>query len=114
MCSNFEDCFRYIDSDKSIMAEVIGYGDMKEYDDEYYGYFNMYVAEFLKVVRLVTRDELINMAKMLPEERLVRFIQTFKMSDDETDKVLENSKGKVKVLKAVQYYHFGNKHIYEE
>ena len=48
MCSNIEDCFRYVCADKSIIAEVIGFGDIQKYDDEYYGYFDMYVCEYLR------------------------------------------------------------------
>ncbi len=113
LCTNFEDCFRYVDSEKSIMTEVIGFGDIVKHDDNYYGYFDMYVAEYLRVIRVISREELIEMAKILPEVRLERFVQTFKMNDDEIEEILKHSKGKVKVLKAVRYYHFGDKNAYE-
>ena len=61
LCTNIEDCFRYVDSDTSVITEVIGFGKMKEYDDEYYGYYDMYVCENLRIVRVISREEIISM-----------------------------------------------------
>lgn len=112
LCTHIEDCFRYVDSETSIMTEVIGFGNVQKYDDSYYGYFDMYVVQYLKIIRVISRKEIIEIAKTLPDNRLERFIQTYELNDDETDEIMETSYGKTKVLKALQYYHFGDKGVY--
>ncbi len=114
LCINIEDCFRYFDSKESVIAEVIGFGELKKYDDEYYGYYDMYVCEKLKVVRLVSREEIFSMVKNFSEDRLYRFVQTYDMTDEESAKVEAASKGKQKVLKAIRFYHYGDKDVYKE
>ena len=83
MCSNIEDCFRYVSSDSSIMTEVIGYGDVKKYDDEYYGYYDMYVCEYMRIIRVISREEIINMMLHTYLERRNRFIRDFNLTKEE-------------------------------
>ena len=83
MCSNIEDCFRYVCADKSIIAEVIGFGDIQKYDDEYYGYFDMYVCEYLRVIRVISREEIIDMMLHTYLERRDRFIRDFNLTKEE-------------------------------
>ena len=85
---------------------------MKKYDDEYYGYFDMYVCENIYVIRVISRKEIIEMAKSLYEERLCKFISTFNLTDEEANEIEKISKEKQKVLKAIDYYHNGNKNAY--
>ena len=83
LCSNLEDCFRYFDSNDSIIAEVIGYGNIQKYDDEYYGYFDMYVCEYLRVIRVISREEIIEMMLHTYKDRRDRFIRDFNLTSDE-------------------------------
>ena len=112
MCTNFEDCFRYYDSDNSIIAEVIGFGKTLKNDDEYYGYYDMYVCEYLKVVRVIPREEIIMMAKELPEDRLDHLICTMNLTEEETNEILAINRGNQKIKKAIDYYHYGKKNAY--
>ena len=83
LCSNVEDCFRYVDPDNSVMTEVVGFGNVKKYDDEYYGYFDMYVCEYMRIIRVVSREEIIKMMLCAYKERRDRFIRDFNLSEDE-------------------------------
>ncbi len=112
LCTNLEDCFRYVKADDCLITEVIGFGKLLEYNDEYYGYYNMYVAEYMRIIRVISRDEIISTAKLLSDDRLVRLIQTYPMSDEEVEEVSTHAKGKTKVLKAIQYYHYNDKDVY--
>ena len=39
MCTNLEDTLRYVDNyDDIVIGEVVGFGDIDQYDDEYNGY----------------------------------------------------------------------------
>ena len=112
ICTNFEECFRYVDSNNFILTEVIGFGKILKYDDEYYGYFDMYVCENMRIVRIISRKEIIEMSKTLWEDRFYNFIRTFNLTDDEAKEIEEVSKGKQKILKDIDYYHYGNKNAY--
>ena len=83
LCTNIEDCFRYVDSDTSVINEVIGFGKMKEYDDEYYGYYDMYVCENLRIVRVISREEIISMMLHTYADRRNRFIRDFNLTEEE-------------------------------
>ena len=83
LCTHIEDCYRYVDSDNSIMTEVIGFGNMKKYDDEYYGYYDMYVCECMRIIRVISREEIINMMLNTYAERKNRFIRDFNLTEDE-------------------------------
>ena len=112
LCTNFEDCFKYISTNNFILTEVMGFGKLIKYDDEYYGYFDMYVCENIYVIRVISRKEIIEMAKSLYEERLCKYISTFNLTDEEVNEIEKVSKEKQKVLKAIDYYHNGNKNAY--
>jgi len=66
-CENFEDTLRYFDAidDDIIIAKVEATGKIVEYNDEYYGFYNMYCSEKIKVLEIIDRKEIIEMAKKL-------------------------------------------------
>ena len=83
LCTNLEDCYRYVDPEDCIMTEVIGFGNMEKYDDEYYGYYDMYVCEYLRIIRVISRKEIIDMMLNTYLERRNRFIRDFNLTEDE-------------------------------
>lgn len=83
LCSNIEDCFRYVDPDKSVITEVMGFGKLVQHDDEYYGYYDMYVAENIRIIRTISRKEIINMMLNTYLERRERFIRDYNLTDEE-------------------------------
>lgn len=113
-CERLEDTLRYFDAmnDDIAIAEVIGSGDIKEYNDDYYGYYDMYATTELEVVRFLGRSEIIDMFGAAPGYRTVRFVQGFKLNEQEKlwlkYKHLEDSD----VLKAIAYYQDGDKKAY--
>ena len=56
-CERLEDTLRYFDAmnDDVKIAEVIGSGKMVEANDEYYGYYDMFSATELEVIRILSR-----------------------------------------------------------
>ena len=106
MCLNFEDTFRFIEN--PILCEVTGYGTIsKEYIDDYNGYYGIYACSDMIVNRIMPREEIIEMAKSLYEERLIRFIMTYKMTEKETDGLLTINPSK-RLIKHIEYYQKGN------
>ena len=61
MCTNIEDCFRYIDTSEGFsIASVVGSGHKQRVDDEYYGYYNMYVVSKLYINKFIDRKTIFN------------------------------------------------------
>lgn len=73
-CERLEDTLRYFDAmdGEVLFAEVVGSGDIVEYSDEYYGYYDMYAATEIEVLRVLTREDIINMYLSVPGYRMVR------------------------------------------
>lgn len=88
-CKNLEDTLRYVDgiNDDIKIAEVIGSGNIVRYDDDYYGYYDMYSAEIIDIIHILTREEIIN--KVLysgNEDTIERFINGFKLTKEEFER----------------------------
>lgn len=93
-CSCLEDTFRYYDALNTNIqiALVKGFGELIEFSDEYYGYYDMYVCSKIIIQRLLEHSEIINyLYKLLDSnnrERALRFISGYKLSLDEINNVL--------------------------
>jgi len=85
LCQRMEDTLRYFDAlHKDVdICEVIDSGEVVESCDEYYGYYDMYAASNLEILKKLSREEIINFALSLNSIRLSRFIQGFKLSEEE-------------------------------
>ena len=98
-CKRLEDTLRYFDGmgDEIQIAEVIGSGDICEYCDEYYGYYDMYSATRLEVVNVLSRRDIIKMfIDGQLSNRIIRFIQGYNLSEKE-------------IIKNIDYYQDGIK-----
>ena len=102
MCKNMEDTFRYFDSTNIAVCEVNGFGKKKLYDDEYYGFYDMYAVEKIEILKLLKRKEILDYMLKLYPERVKRFIQLFKLYDDEIKIFEEKFRNDVKVIEAIK------------
>ena len=59
MCRNMEDTFRYFDTENMTVCKVIGSGEMDEGFDHYYGFYEMYAVKRLKILKELSRLEII-------------------------------------------------------
>lgn len=84
-CKNLEDCLRYFDSqtEEIEVAVVRGFGQIKKQDDEYFGYYDMFVSEGIDIIRVLTREEIIEYMLATTEDRQLRFIEHFNLTDEE-------------------------------
>lgn len=112
---NMEDTIRYSDGDNLLrqimIAEVIGGGIIEEGSDEYNGYYDLYVASDLEIVRYLTREEIIMKALKLSSYRMERFVSLFKLSPSEM-LLFENIYREVDL--AIDYYQRGIKDTYSK
>lgn len=113
-CVNFEDTFRYVPFESDIiLCEVTAYGTIsKEYTDEYNGYYGIYSCSDMKIKRIIPRKEIIQMASILPEYRLARFIQTYKLTKDELKIIKKVVVNNINLNNYVEYYQLNNKSVF--
>lgn len=116
ICTNIEDTFRYFDvKNKDFnICEVIGSGKTVKYDDEYYGYYDMYSVEQLEIIKKLSRKEIIDIGLDLDFLRTKRFIQGIKLSGYELElfkqKFIENKT----ILDTIAYYQENDIDVYSK
>lgn len=94
LCSNIEDTFRYFDfmDNDSCITRVYGIGDCICNNDEYYGYYDMYVCKGIFISKIVKRNELIQYLYRLANDgyndRALRFISGYKLTNEEVRNLL--------------------------
>ena len=82
---NLEDVLRYYDGfDEIDICLVIGYGNIKTFYDDYNDYETI-VSDHLRITRVLSREEILNYAKNLSDNRLCRFISGFYLTEDEQE-----------------------------
>ena len=94
------------------IAEVVGFGDVVESFDNYYGYYDMYVASNIKILKILSREEIICRGLNMPEYRSERFVKGYRLTDDEIDLFKSKFKSHSNVIKAIAYYQEGDNNAY--
>lgn len=92
-----------------LIAEVIGSGIIAKGEDEYAGFYDMYSASDLEIVRYLSRAEIINYALKLPPYRLKRFVSYFRLTEVEQNLFYGID---ISVDLAIDYYQRGMTDIY--
>ena len=88
-CTRPEDTLRYINgynNDYNI-CEVKGGGEIVTYDDEYYGFYDMYASTEIEILRIVPREEIFNMIMNSYSDRVKRYISLTKLTSDEIEQI---------------------------
>lgn len=115
-CKNIEDTFRYFPANEKEISVCLvkGTGEIVEYEDEYNGYYNMYSAEHIEILKQLNRDEVIEIGLKLSPYRVCRFIQCFKLSNDEIELFKEKFSDYKTVLQYIDYYQLNEKDAFKK
>ena len=107
-CKSLEDCFIYFDPLSSVYAEVSGLEEVREIDDEYNGIFGICVARTIKIDRLLTNEEIVDMylnpKKGLGPFVLKRFLQFYKLTPEEVSQFEKMYYKDWSSLRDIMYY----------
>lgn len=116
MCKHMEDTFRYFpaDSDDVTVARVIGSGNIVTRDDEYNGFYDMYSVENLYIDRFLNREEIINYFLDRDENRVCRFIQLFRLTEEEIKLFQLRFNESTCVNNYINYYQLGIKDAFNK
>ncbi len=113
-CKELCDVFRYVDTSEDIkVAEVTGFGKFVRYDDEYYGYYDMYAIESIRIDRFLQREEIIAHMLLTNEVNCKKFLGMFPLTDEEKKMFLRRFKNNMSMIEFLLYYQFGYTQIYE-
>ena len=112
MCKNMEDTFRYFDTKNMTICKVIGSGEMDEGEDHYYGFYDMYAVERLKILKVLSRLEIIEEGLKLNDTRVERFISLLPLTKEELVLFKEHFKSDISVMDAIAYYQEKDEKIY--
>lgn len=116
MCTELSDVFRYFPNDDEdiAVAEVTGYGDCFKYDDEYYGYYDMYVVSDIKIDKFMTRDDIIDRIFNDSEFNVRKFLATFRLNEKEKLLFLRRFLNSYDMCSFILYFQFGYKNVFEK
>ena len=87
MCTEMGDTFRYFPADKEEvdLCSCVGWGKTHRIDDEYNGYYNMYSCEYIKLIKLYKRKEIIEHMLTESDDSIKKFVLTYKLTLDEIE-----------------------------
>lgn len=112
--TNLEDGFRYFERDEELDVTLIETeGKLLEFEDEYYGYYDMYVTDEIKILKILTREEILDYMLKTNEDRIIRFIQTRDLNQNDLNKITNTYLDK-KVYQYIEFYQYNNKLAFEE
>ncbi len=114
-CKNIEDTFRYVGGleEEFEVCQVLGSGTIVEFQDEYYGYYNMYACSDLVILRKLSREEILHLAYRMTPTSLERFFQGFMLTPEEIVYFQENiDLQRQDLQKTLAYYQLGDRNAY--
>jgi hypothetical protein len=110
-CSSPEDTLRYMREydEETIVAEVHSNGKVHTYDDEYNGYYNMFVSDEITIDRVLSREELFNLIINHGENSILKMIQNYILTQAEINSLSNRS---IRINQALLYYQLGDNTVY--
>lgn len=105
-CIRLEDTLRFfgdIENEKEICM-IKAFGDIYWYNDEYNGYYDMGCTNKIYIENIMTRDDIINYANNLNDERFIRFIMGYKLLKNELDYFKDKYEKNARVYSYINYY----------
>lgn len=87
MCTNVEDTLRYVNtfSEDISICMIAGWGKYSEYNDDYYGYYDMYAYEYMQIIKILSKEDVLELATNMPFYRLLRFLRDYKLEPSELE-----------------------------
>ena len=110
-----EDTLRYVNGleESIIICKIEALGDIEWYEDDYYGYYDLGCTNIIKILNPLTREEIINYALNLYEQRLIRFIQGYKLTKEELQLIKEKYQNNINIINHIKYYQEKDYKVFE-
>ena len=97
------------DEKKVALVEVLG--QRSGFDSEYYGYYNMICTDKIKILSLLSEEEIMAEALRSGDFQTIRLIQGYKIPEEYVEKLAQKG---LAIWQSLEYYQKGNKKIYDQ
>lgn len=106
MAERLEDTLRYFcaSEEEISICLVKGSGQIVASFDDYYGYYDIYSVQRLEIQKKLSREEIIEFALKLHNERARRFISGFKLTPIEIELFKQRYNKETATLAYIEYY----------
>lgn len=114
-CKRLEDTLRYFPAmeEEIEIAKVTSLGQISEYEDDYYGYYDLYATNIIKIDHVLTRKEILTQVlKLTDERRIIRFISGYRLTKEEIEIFRIRFINNKSIQDAISYYQEGDKDVY--
>lgn len=96
-------------NEEIVIAKVIGSGEIKEYYDDYNGYYDLYAASDLYIESIVPRNTIVNLFLNTDTLRTKRFLEGYKLTKEEIAFYKARFYKDDMVIRTIEYYQEGDK-----
>ena len=114
-CTKMEDTLRYVEAkdEDVVLTRVNSLGKQVKFDDEYYGFYDMYAASDILIEHVYTRDEIIEEFLNAPSYRTDRFLRLYKLNEEEINLFRDSFKSDANIQNVLSYYQEHDLNTYE-
>ena len=115
-CKNLADTLRFFDgmNEKVDICEVIGSEEIIEREDDYNGYYEMYVCKKLHIIKELSRDEILKIVLGNSEEQIIKLIKGYKLSPKECETILRTRNNNINISDTIDYFQFKKLDTYQK
>lgn len=118
-CKNIEDTLVFYPySDDIEFYQVSGKGKGVIYSNDYYGVYDIYATEIIKINRKVEREEILNYflnkSYLLFPDRICRFISLYRLNSEEIEMFKSFYKNNKKICRYISYYQEGKSEAFKK
>lgn len=108
-----EDTLRFFDEEKEI-CRIKALGDIDWSNDDYYEYYDLGCTNIIYIGKIMTKEEIINYIDKVSDNRFIRFIQGYKLTNEELNYFKEKYKNNNYVLEYLKYYQEKEEDIFDK
>lgn len=115
-CKRLEDTLRYFDglNEEVNIALIEANNISEEYCDEYYGYYDMYVASDIYIEKFLSREEIIDYILSKHTYSVERFLMCYQLTEEELKIFKEKYTNCQRIIDTISYYQENNKETYKQ
>ena len=116
-CKRLEDTLRYFPAmeEEIKLAQVTGLGDFVTSEDDYWGYYDMYSTNILRIDKILNHEEIIDMyLKLRNPFRINRFLRGFKLTEEEVELFRLAYSDDFTIQNTISYYQEGKLDTYKK
>lgn len=113
-CEHLEDVFRYYDGfdEDTVICQVEGYGQIDTHEDKNYGYYDMHATSKMKILKVLSREEIMDIIMGKNIECVKRFIAGYKLTKEEKEQIQDKYNFEI-IEQYIDYYQYDNKEAFQ-